>query len=184
MGKQIEQGRNAEELFGKVLGESDCVAALGACLSVAYAYPFECLAAALPLVSSPMVWLMDLNSSFQHILHSSIRTQYGEQQGIDEIKKFVPLTMLAGPGRRFVPARSLDWLSRILNKVSADGDFWLERRNGERTAELLQEMWIDHKQQILGREINKRRHSSLVDTLVGKGITLAGVLQQQLEERS
>lgn len=94
------------------------------------------------------------------------------------------LTMLDGPGRRFVPERSLDWLSRILSKISADSDFWLERRNGERTAEYLLKMWMDHKRQIFEKEINKRRYSNLVDSLVGKGITLASLLQQKLEGRS
>jgi hypothetical protein len=61
MEKQIEAGRDAEELFEKVLSGSDCVAVPGMCLGIALAYPEKCLRAALPIVSSPMIWEMDIS---------------------------------------------------------------------------------------------------------------------------
>lgn len=60
MEKQIEAGRDAEELFDKVLRGSDCIAVVGVCVGIALAYHEKCLQAALPLASSPMVWLMDI----------------------------------------------------------------------------------------------------------------------------
>jgi hypothetical protein len=61
METQIEAGRNAEELFEKILLGSDCVAVPGICLGIALAYPEKCLKAALPIVSSPMIWNMDIS---------------------------------------------------------------------------------------------------------------------------
>jgi hypothetical protein len=58
--EQIESGRDAEELFQKVLQQSHCVAVLGLCLGIALAYPAKCLKAVLPIVSSPAVWKMDI----------------------------------------------------------------------------------------------------------------------------
>lgn len=61
MEEEIGQGRRSpEELFEAVLQGSDCVAMLGVCLGVALANPQACLAAALPIVSSPAVWVMDI----------------------------------------------------------------------------------------------------------------------------
>ena len=60
MERHIEAEREPEELFQKVLSGSRCVAALGICLGMALAYPEKCLTAALPLVSSSAVWLMDV----------------------------------------------------------------------------------------------------------------------------
>ncbi|AOY82180.1 hypothetical protein BJP36_22000 [Moorena producens JHB] len=61
METQIEAARNAEELFEKILVKSDCVAVPGICLGIALAYPEKCLKAALPIVSSPMIWNMDIS---------------------------------------------------------------------------------------------------------------------------
>ncbi len=60
MEHEIEDGRDPEELFNRVMFDSNCVAVLGACLSVALAFPDKCLRAALPIVSAPAVWLMDI----------------------------------------------------------------------------------------------------------------------------
>ncbi|MEH2250004.1 hypothetical protein [Nostoc sp.] len=60
MERQIEAGRSPEELFEKVLQESDCVAVLGICVSMTLAYPNKCLKAALSIITSPNVWQMDI----------------------------------------------------------------------------------------------------------------------------
>ncbi|ODH02407.1 hypothetical protein A4S05_24365 [Nostoc sp. KVJ20] len=60
MERQIEAGRNVEELFHKVLLGSDCVAVLGICVTLALAYPEKCLKAILPIVSAPAIWRMDI----------------------------------------------------------------------------------------------------------------------------
>ncbi|MGB3492729.1 MAG: hypothetical protein WBA57_08370 [Elainellaceae cyanobacterium] len=60
MEKQIENGRDAEELFERVLKESNSVAVLGVCMSLTLAHPQKCLRAALPIASSPAIWSMDI----------------------------------------------------------------------------------------------------------------------------
>jgi hypothetical protein len=60
MEKQIENGRDAEELFETVLKGSNSVAMLGVCISITLAHPKKCLKAALPIVSSPAIWSMDI----------------------------------------------------------------------------------------------------------------------------
>ncbi|MBW4558113.1 MAG: hypothetical protein KME59_19695 [Trichormus sp. ATA11-4-KO1] len=61
MERQIEAGRNVEELFEKILLGSNCVAVLGICLGITLAYPDKCLRAAIPIISSPAVWEMDIS---------------------------------------------------------------------------------------------------------------------------
>lgn len=61
MENQIEAGRDVEELFEKVLSGSDCVAVPGMCLGIALAYSEKCLKAALPIISHPMIWTMDIS---------------------------------------------------------------------------------------------------------------------------
>lgn len=60
MEEELDRERDPEELFNTVLQGSNCVAVLGVCLGVALANPQKCLAAVLPIVSSPAVWLMDI----------------------------------------------------------------------------------------------------------------------------
>jgi hypothetical protein len=63
MERQIEAGRNVEELFEKILLGSNCVAVLGICLGITLAYPDKCLRAAIPIISSPAVWEMDISAA-------------------------------------------------------------------------------------------------------------------------
>ncbi len=63
--EQIIAGRNPGELFERVLVESNCVAVAGICLGVALAFPEQCLAAALPLISSSAMWRLDMARAAQ-----------------------------------------------------------------------------------------------------------------------
>jgi hypothetical protein len=69
MEKQIEDDRNTEELFETVLKDSNSVAVLGICISLALAHPQKCLKAALPIVSSPAIWSMDISRLAGDISH-------------------------------------------------------------------------------------------------------------------
>ena len=60
---EIATERPAEELFDRVLRESECVAVAGACLSVSLKYTDDALRAVLPLLSAPGLWSMDLTRS-------------------------------------------------------------------------------------------------------------------------
>lgn len=60
MTAQLEAGRDAENLFAAVLGGSQSIAAVAVCVSLALAYQAKYLRAALPLVSAPALWDMDV----------------------------------------------------------------------------------------------------------------------------
>lgn len=60
MEQQVERGRDPGELFETVLSGSRCIAVPGLCLGIALAYPEQCLAVALALVSVPQLWSLDI----------------------------------------------------------------------------------------------------------------------------
>jgi hypothetical protein len=53
-------GKSAEGLFAEVLAGTESIAVLGVCASVSLFAPHPCLRAALPLLSQPRVWRMDI----------------------------------------------------------------------------------------------------------------------------
>lgn len=79
MERQIEAGRDPQELFNKVLSGSECVAIPGICIAMTLAYPQECLEAALPLISQPAFWRMDIA---RYTLDSS-QLKYSEDFSLD-----------------------------------------------------------------------------------------------------
>ncbi|MDZ7966126.1 MAG: hypothetical protein RM368_14275 [Nostoc sp. DedSLP03] len=91
------------------------------------------------------------------------------------------VTMLNGLGWQFVPEQALEWLSQCVNPTI--NNFWQERRNGERTTELLQKMWNNFENQIRSNNAILNKYSELVYQLVDAGIPLAGVLRQKLEKK-
>jgi hypothetical protein len=91
------------------------------------------------------------------------------------------VVMLDGLGWQFAPEPALEWLNQCVN--ASIHEFWQERSNGQRTAELLHQMWNNHEKQIRSNPITLQRYSDLVDRLVGAGIALAGELQKKLEKR-
>lgn len=58
--RQIEKGRDANELFTKVLSASDCIAVPAICIGITLAYQDKCIGAALPLIAQPKFWSMDI----------------------------------------------------------------------------------------------------------------------------
>lgn len=91
--------------------------------------------------------------------------------------------MLNGIGWQFAPESTLEWLNRCAS--NAIHDLWNEeRRNGRRTAELLNRIWISFEQQIRNNKAILQCYSNLVYRLVEAGIPLASILRQQLEKRS
>lgn len=60
MERQIEKGRDANELFTKVLSASDCIAVPAICIGITLAYQDKCIGAALPLIAQPKFWSMDI----------------------------------------------------------------------------------------------------------------------------
>jgi hypothetical protein len=71
MERQVEARRDPEDLFRAMLSVSASVATVAVCAAISLAYPESCLRAAVPLVTSPLVWefeitraSMDRNSTF------------------------------------------------------------------------------------------------------------------------
>jgi hypothetical protein len=93
------------------------------------------------------------------------------------------LKCLRGPGRDYVPDHALEWISHCVPTDAEKHQFWQVHRNAERTARLLQYMWDLDEESIRSQPTNLKRYTNLVDQLVGMGIPLASVLQQELELR-
>ncbi|MBW4593699.1 MAG: hypothetical protein KME46_12485 [Brasilonema angustatum HA4187-MV1] len=92
------------------------------------------------------------------------------------------LTMLNSIGWQFAPEPILKWLNRCKN--NAVHDLWNEQsRNGRRTAELLNRIWISFERQIRNDKAILQPYSNLVYRLVEAGIPLASILRQKLEGR-
>jgi hypothetical protein len=60
MEQQVEARREPEELFRAVLAGSESVATVAVCAAISLAYPEVCLRAAVPVVTSPMVWEFEI----------------------------------------------------------------------------------------------------------------------------
>jgi len=79
MEEQIGAGRDAEQLFSKVLAGSMCVAVVGVALSVALAHEDRCLRAAVPLVTVPMLWVLDI-ARLSSDLRGSVNLDWGRHR--------------------------------------------------------------------------------------------------------
>ena len=91
---------------------------------------------------------------------------------------------LRGPGSDFVPDPALEWISHCVPTSSTQKQrFWQAHSNGERTARLLRSMWDHAQESIRSQPTILKRYIDLVDQLVGVGIPLASVLQQELEQQ-
>ncbi len=93
------------------------------------------------------------------------------------------LKFLQGAGSIFVPDPALEWISRCVALSPQKQRFWQTHRNAERTARLLRYMWDHAEERIRSQPTMLKRYANLVDQLVGMGIPLASVLQQELELR-
>jgi len=90
---------------------------------------------------------------------------------------------LQGPGSIFSPDPALEWISSCVTACTHKQHFWQAHSNGEWTARLLQSMWNHAQESVRSQPTMLKRYAELVDRLVGVGIPLASVLQQELEQR-
>jgi hypothetical protein len=91
---------------------------------------------------------------------------------------------LRGPGSDFVPDPALEWISRCVPTSSTQKQrFWQAHSNAERTARLLRSMWDHAAESMRSQSTMLKRYADLIDQLVGVGIPLASILQQELEQR-
>jgi hypothetical protein len=86
MEEQIGAGRNAEQLFEKVLSGSICVAVVGVALSVALAHEDRCLRAAVPLVTVPMIWVLDIARHSSDMMRS-VNGDWGQHRWLFRLRQ-------------------------------------------------------------------------------------------------
>jgi hypothetical protein len=86
MEQQIEQGRDPDTLFERILSGSECVAILGVCVSVALANPQACLRAVLPLAISPAIWRMDIRRYTGDLMGSFGGDPFGRNRHLFELQ--------------------------------------------------------------------------------------------------
>jgi hypothetical protein len=60
MERQVEAGREPEDLFRAVLSGSASIATVAVCAAISLLYPEDCLRAAVPLMTAPVVWEFEI----------------------------------------------------------------------------------------------------------------------------
>jgi len=88
------------------------------------------------------------------------------------------LTMLGAAWRHFPPNQIVGWLHGVASRSQAP---WRSHNNGERTARIIHALWQRSRAQLIADSAVFLQFSGLVDLLAASGVTLASVIQQQLE---
>jgi hypothetical protein len=91
------------------------------------------------------------------------------------------LTMLRAASRHFAPAQVVGWLYGVASRSEDARALWRSHDNGERTARVLHAVWQSTRQELTVDRPAFRQFSELVDRLAAGGVTLASVIQQELE---
>jgi hypothetical protein len=91
------------------------------------------------------------------------------------------LTMLGAASRHFPAAEVVGWLHGVVLRSEDVAALWRSHNNGERTARVIHAVWQASRQQLTADRGAFRQFSELVDQLATSGVTLASVIQQELE---
>jgi hypothetical protein len=91
------------------------------------------------------------------------------------------LTMLRATHRHFPPAQVVGWLHDVAARSDDIGALWNSDNNGERTAKVLHSLWQASRKELVVNRAGFQQFSELVDRLAANGVTLASVIQQDLE---
>ena len=91
------------------------------------------------------------------------------------------LTMLKAASQHFPPAQVVGWLRLVVSRSEDVQELWRSHNNGERTARVIHALWQASRQQLIADRGAFRQFSELVDRLAASGVTLANVIQQELE---
>jgi hypothetical protein len=91
------------------------------------------------------------------------------------------LTMLRAASRHFQPGQVVGWLHRVASRSENVSALWRSRGNGERTARVIHMVWQASREQLIVDRSTFTQFSDLVDRLAASGVTLASVIQQELE---
>jgi hypothetical protein len=91
------------------------------------------------------------------------------------------LTMLRAASRHYPAAEVVGWLHGVVSRSEDVAALWRSHNNGERTARVIHAVWQASRQQLTADREAFRQFSELVDELATSGVTLASVIQQELE---
>jgi hypothetical protein len=91
------------------------------------------------------------------------------------------LTMLRAASRHFSADEVVGWLHGVVSRSEDVMALWRSHNNGERTARVIHAVWQASRQQLTADREAFRQFSELVDQLAASGVTLASVIQQELE---
>lgn len=93
------------------------------------------------------------------------------------------LSMLKAAWRHFSPARVVGWVHRVVSRSEDVRALWRSNNNGERTARVLHSVWQASRSELTADAEAFRQFSRLVDRLAASGVTLASMIQRDLENR-
>ena len=100
-----------------------------------------------------------------------------------EPRRYADLLLMLGVfWKQFETSTVIEWVRRSCSKIEHSKEFWGERKNAERTAEMLQRLWHQRKEEVISNSLVLRAYSTIVDELVITGVPLASALQQTLEQ--
>ena len=91
------------------------------------------------------------------------------------------LSMLKSAYCHYQPAQVVGWLYYVTSLSKDTTALWKSSNNGERTARVLHMVWQASRSELTGDRGVFQQFSELVDRLAAHGITLASVIQQDLE---
>jgi hypothetical protein len=92
------------------------------------------------------------------------------------------LTMLKNTGSRFSVGTVLGWMERTASRSKDLAALWRAHDNGQRTAEVLHSMWERSRAELRADSAAFGQFALLIDRLATHGVTLASVIQKQLED--
>jgi ATPase family associated with various cellular activities (AAA) len=90
------------------------------------------------------------------------------------------LLLLENFAGAFSPVDVVAWLTRFVSGPNGLDPARLSGDYGERTAQALNGVWAQHQQTIIATLDLRTEYGSLVDTLLGAGVALAGVLVERM----
>ncbi|MGB7001280.1 MAG: hypothetical protein WBE22_04615 [Halobacteriota archaeon] len=102
MNEQLKKGADPQELFEKVLQDTDSVAVVGVCLSVALTNQKLCHEAIIPILENPAFWIMDVRRFTQDMTAESSTSMFSNyfSLGNDKADYKILLNLAKQPHRK------------------------------------------------------------------------------------
>jgi hypothetical protein len=103
MNEQLENGADPQELFERVLQDTESVAVVGVCSSVALANAEICREAIIPMLENPAFWIMDIYRFAQDVLGPGSANMFSTYSslGTNKADHKILLDLAKQPHRKF-----------------------------------------------------------------------------------